>query len=277
MKIIIALVFALVFRESSYSQTIINGDFEINSASSCEFNLQNSVYSNRMNNSWGFGSNDELDIQTYTCGLVNPPSNDWFVSLSKDPNGTYDELSLELSVNLILGNTYEISYFEFASNIFNSSNIPLQLGLSTDSLNFGQLIYNSLPIINSWTQRTFSFIAPNNGRYITVRIDSAGFLKGYNLIDNIQLTSVNGINDHSLHTAACVFSTSINGEITISFPSSVQDIQILNSLGQVIKMENVHGLTSLNFKTETNGVYFVNFLTKKDFITKKIIVFNNEK
>ncbi|MBL0343343.1 MAG: T9SS type A sorting domain-containing protein [Bacteroidetes bacterium] len=273
MKIIIVVVFTLVFMESSYSQTIINGDFENNSASSCEFNLQNSVYSNRMNNSWGFGSNDELDIQTNTCGLVNPPSNDWFVSLSKNPNGTYDELSLELSANLILGNTYEISYFEFAANIFNNSNIPLQLGLSTDSLNFGQVIYNSLPIINTWTQRTFSFIAPNNGKYITVRIDSAGFLKAYNLIDNIQLTTVNGINDNSLHTAACLFPNPTNGKFTISFPSSVQYIQILNSLGQVIKMENVNGLTSLNFEIETNGVYFVNFSTKKDFIAKKLIVY----
>ena len=272
MKHLISLFIILSLFNKGFAQTVLNGDFESNLATSCEFNLQNSNYSSRMNNSWGFGTSNELDIQTNVCGYANTPSNDWFVSLSKSPNGDYDELSLKLSANLIIGNTYQISYFEFATDTSSNNNIPLQLGLSTDSLNFGHLIYNSLPTINSWTQRTFTFIAPNNGKYITVRIDSMGFLKGWNFIDNIQIASTNGINDNSLNTATNIFPNPSNGEFTISFPSVVQYIQIFNSFGQLIKMEQVNGNTSLNLKIEENGLYFVKISTNKDFIIKKLIV-----
>lgn len=273
MKIIIAVLFAIVITGNGYSQTILNGDFEINTAANCEFNLQNSAYSNKMHYSWGFGNSNELDIQTNICGYANPPSNNYFVSLSKKPNGNYDALSLKLSANLISGNTYQISYFEFATDTFSNNNVPVQLGLSSDSLNFGQLIYNSLPTINSWTQRTFTFVAPNNGKYITIRSDSAGILKAWNFIDNIQLTSINGINDNTLNTATYLYPNPTNGEFTISFPSNVQYIQIINSLGQIIKNQYLDGLTSLKFEIENNGLYFVNIATKSDFITKKLIVY----
>ena len=272
MKHLISLFIISILFNIGVAQIILNGDFETNSATSCEFNLHNSVYSSKMNNSWGFGNNNELDIQTNLCGFANPPSNKWFVSLSKNPNGNYDELSLNLSTNLITGKTYQISYFEFAADTFNNSNIPLQIGLSTDSLNFGQLIFNSLPRINSWTKRTFTFIAPNNGKYITMRIDSSGFIQGWNFIDQIQLASTTGINDNSLNTITYLFPNPSNGEFTISFPSSVQCIQIFNSIGQLIKMEAVNGLTSLNSKIEDNGLYFVKISTNKDFIIKKLVV-----
>ena len=271
-KHLVAAFLFLLSLNTGYAQTVLNGDFEINTSSTCEFNLSNSFYSSFMSNSWGIGLKEELDIQTTICGYATPPSNNWFVSLSKIPGLGYDELSLKLSANVVSGNTYQISYLEFGSNLFECFNTPLEFGLSTDSSKFGQQIFSSLPVMNAWTQRNFTFIAPNNGRFITVRIDSGGTTKGWNFIDNIQLRRVTSTNNNALNAASVISPNPTTGAFTVSFPLGVELIQIFNTVGQLVKTAQVNGLTNVDIQLEDQGVYFVHIVTKDNRVTKKIVV-----
>jgi len=256
---------------NGFSQTILNGDFESNSASPCDFNLDNSIYSIKMSNSWGFGLANELDIQSNTCGFALAPSNNWFVCLSSNNNGN-DELSLKLSSNLITGNTYQISYFDCSIDTFEVSNVELQIGLSTDSLNFGDLIYTSLPDFNSWKQRIFTFNAPNNGLYLTVRNDNLGNLRAWNFIDHFQLNAVTGINENILLNTTNIVPNPTTGKFNISLPSNVQNIEIYNSIGQLIKTIEVFEQKNINLELDELGFYFVKISSAQNSITKKIVV-----
>src|SRR6185295_6732532 len=92
-----------------------------------------------------------------------------------------DALSLKIDTNLITGNIYQIAYYDYGSNDFGQlATTPLVIGLSLDSLAFGDSIYNSLPTIGSWTLRTFSFVAPNNGKYLTIKDQSSTLSTAWN-------------------------------------------------------------------------------------------------
>ena len=76
---IASCIFFVFFTTETSSQTIINGDFENNSYSSCKPVLSNLEYTILMNNSWAFGSDYEISIQDTTCSLFSVPSNTYFI------------------------------------------------------------------------------------------------------------------------------------------------------------------------------------------------------
>jgi hypothetical protein len=257
------------------SQTIINGDFEIHQATACEINLVNSTYANFMSYSWGFGTADELDIQNFSCGYAIPPSNNWFVSLSKKEFlNDGDALSLKIDTNLIMGNTYEISYYEFASDTNFNANIPIEIGLSADSLNFGDLIFTSMPLFNVWTLKTFSFVAPNNGNFITIRIDTAGTESGWNFIDNIHFSVEVGSSKLQVESTDFVlFPNPNSGHINLSLPINTQNVMLFTAEGQLIKNIDAVGLSKMEFLMESKGIYFVQLVTNSGNIVKKLVVY----
>ena len=277
MKLIVFIIISC-FTNKGLAQVILNGDFEINFSVTCEFNLSNSQYTNQMQYSWGFGTSNELDIQTSPCGYANVPSKQWFVSLSKHINGDYDQLSLKLSSGLVPGSSYQISYFEFGSSDFSNNNVPLQIGLSIDSLSFGQTIYNSLPVMNIWTQRTFTFIAPNNGQFITVRIDSAGVTKGWDFIDNMQLEISNGINNSEFgnNEIINIYPNPANDKIILESPVVIKEIFLTITDIQGVKILNYNyinqNIVQLNISMLHKGIYFLKIKTEQSFETKKIII-----
>jgi hypothetical protein len=274
MKIITTALIVLFFSINGYSQTIINGDFENNLATGCDFNMHNLDFTFRMNNCYGFGTNSEMDIQTHGCGYANVPSNNFFVSLAKTNLGEWDGISLEMNNNLVAGTTYQITYMEFGSDTLGNNNLSLEWGHSTDSLSFGQSVFTSLPVLDVWTQRTFTFIASHNGRFITVRNDTAGFLKAWSFIDKVEISTNIGIEENFLRLQTNIFPNPANERFAITFPSDVNYIQISNAVGQIIKTEYVKGLTRSDIEIELSGIYFVNFVTDETMFVRKLVVQN---
>jgi hypothetical protein len=259
-----ALLLAFTY---GHSQSLLNGDFEMNSANECEFNLANSDYTNKMSHSWAFGSGEEVDIQTFVCGYETPPTGSWFVSLSKDTEGNCDAISLELSEKLVPGHIYEISYW--SSALMGSTG--LQFGLSDTNDSFGMQIFASQPVLNLWQQHTHSFVAPNSGRFITVRTDAASLMGGWNLLDNLQISAMLSNGGHDLATVA-IYPNPSQGHFTIEAASSITDVKIYNAIGQLVKSVPVSGLSTASFDLTTDGVYFVKLMSGGRSATKKIVV-----
>ena len=255
---------------TAFSQSFLNGDFENTSAHQCEFNLANLAYSSKMHHSWAFGSGDEVDIQTFICGYDSPPSNEWFVSLSKDSEGNCDAISMELSENLITGNDYQISYFSSAL----TGNAELQFGLSADNQQFGDLLFNSLPTLNTWQQTTRTFIAPNSGKYITIRTNCSASESGWDLLDDLQLSPLLGISQSSLENQIKISPNPSSGPITIVTSIDISDVQVFNAVGQLIKKIAVSGQSKIDFNLDTNGIYFVKISVGQQYLTKKLVISN---
>lgn len=271
MKYPILPVFLLIAL-SVQGQSVLNGDFELNSATSCMFNQSNAEYNDLMEYSVGFGPNTELDLQTHSCGYASPPSNDWFVSLSKRPSGDYDAFSLELSEPLVSGLTYQLSYWEYATDTFGNVNVPLYIGLSEAPNDFGELLHSSLPPLNTWEQRNFTFTAPNNGGFLTVKIDNEGSSKAWNFVDNFMLTALSPTKEESLVGEMAVYPNPTSGSFFVKIPLGGKIVNLFNAAGQLEQSHKVNGLQQLEMEAMASGVYWVQILTEMESIARKLVV-----
>ncbi len=178
---IISLLFLLSFN-IGFGQTILNGDFENNTAGTDQINNTNVAFNAFMPNAFAFGSQGNMDIiksATY-CGLAEHGS--WYVAFTR---GGTDAIALTTSVPLVQGNSYTISFWDRGCTGWTA--FPFQFGLSTVNNAQGTVIYTApvAPTDGVWTQRTFTFNAPNNGQYITIQM--GGVLANWGQVDNVQL------------------------------------------------------------------------------------------
>ena len=257
-----------------HAQAILNGDFENHSANTCAFNLENEEFNEMVENVYAFGSNSEMDIQTSGCGFADLISNDWFVSLSQRPTGPYDQIALALDMPLTEGTTYQLSYYDWADTTSNpqSANVPLplQIGLSTDSTNFGEMIYSSLPEGHEWTWRTTEFTAPNNGRFITLRIYGANGLKGWTSVDNFVLTPPT----HVVETypfEAKVFPNPALDWIYVETKEAMKYIRVFNAIGQqLLSSDTLPFFNQINLAGLSAGVYFLEIGHEHGRVVKRV-------
>jgi gliding motility-associated-like protein len=168
-----ALLFFIlsIFTFSVYGQSFLNPSFEINTAGTDQINLTNPAFNGMMANTVAFGSYGDMDIITSTTWCASGHLSNWYVALTG--SGT-DAFSMRLNVNapLVAGNSYTISFWDRSCWSFSPQ---VEIGQSTVNNLFGTSIYVApLSTYGVWTQRVFTFIAPNNGQYITVQLTGGG-------------------------------------------------------------------------------------------------------
>lgn len=187
-----------------------------------------------------------------------------------------DAISLEIDMNLVQGNTYTIRYFDKVSTDGGGAGglIPLQFGLSTESLSFGTLIHSSIPSY-SWAERSFTFVAPNNGNFITLKPLVTGTTGSWIHVDNIRIENTLGLTDESLETEIAPFPNPFSSSLTFkSNNNDLSELKIFDITGrEIIKKEFTNELTLETFDFNL-GLYFYtisngNLIIKKGKIIKK--------
>lgn len=83
-----------------------------------------------------------------------------------------------------------------------------------------------------------------------------------------------GVQESFTNSTISVFPNPTNNNFTISVPPVTKRIQIANSLGQIVQRNIVDGQTNLDFEITQNGIYFIQIITDKETVTKKLIVTN---
>ena len=167
------------------------------------------------------------------------------------------ELSIKLDLNLIAGNTYQIWFYDYSSSLFNNNQIPIEICLSVDSLNFGDSIYSSLPSFDQWINRTFQFMAPNNGKYLTVRNENTGTISAWNFVDNFTFTLMTEAENQQNSLAFALYLNPFENSLTISI-NDIETTQII-LYDITLRKRLVQSFTNnAIIKTEelSNGVYF---------------------
>ena len=177
----ISIVLLSLITYSSYSQSFLNGNFEINTAGSCDYNNSNAGFTSKMSNAIAYGAAQELDIMDNVCPYGLPQSGTWFVGLA----GNTDAFTMQLSAPLVAGQCYEISFWDQGNAQYPPAP-PAVIGLSTVAGAVGTNIYTGpTPTLGAWSNRTFQFNAPNNGKYISVSVNAWRWLQ----VDNFVITS----------------------------------------------------------------------------------------
>jgi hypothetical protein len=87
-----------------------------------------------------------------------------------------------------------------------------------------------------------------------------------------KLSSSAGINEFDNSFDISIFPNPTKNNFTIIAPPATKQIQILNSIGQIIQKTIVDGQTNLNFSLSDSGLYFIQVMTDKKTVTRKLIV-----
>ncbi len=180
-SIFIILVCFHIFTNTK-AQSFSNGSFEANTAGVDQINLSNAAFNGMMSNTAAFGTFGDMDIiksATY-CGLAQ--NGTWYTALT---GSSTDAITMKLLAPLVAGTTYNISFWDKGCwGTYSTSGPPVQLGLALVPGVVGTTIYTApAPANGIWVNRTFSFVAPNNGQYISVVL-TAGGTSDWTQVDN---------------------------------------------------------------------------------------------
>jgi hypothetical protein len=262
----------LFFLLSGNAQSLLNGDFEKNTADGCIYNLENEDFNLIMEDVVAFGSNSEMDIHNDTCGYADVISNNWFVSLSQRPSGEIDQLALRMDLPLTAGGSYRLTYFDWAETSgLNNIPLPLEIGLSTDSMIFGTLIHTSMPVEYEWTQQSVEFMAPLAAEYLTIRMAGDSGLKGWTFVDGFELSPLTAVEEVE-EAVVTVYPNPAHDFVFVETSLGLKSIRLFNALGQEVK-----SFPQLDvFKNELDlsglgaGIYYLEIINKKNRVVRKI-------
>jgi hypothetical protein len=279
-KLFLLFISLLLFSSYALSQTILNGSFENNNTLQCLYNITNSEYNATMDNSIGFGPAEQLDILGTACSFGSPQDGDWFVGVSVGQDTLNDALSLELSSPLVVGTTYNLTYYDKKSGSFDTN--VLEIGISTQADDFGNLIYTSPLSTTTWTEREVTFTANIAANHITIQ--AVPEVYGWTHIDNFSISPTTSVKNEQTITDFFVTQNypnpfNPNTKIKYSIPQlSNVVIKVFDILGNEIETllneEKQIGTYEITWYAEElpSGVYFYQ-LKAGDFIqTKKMIL-----
>lgn len=177
----------------------MNGSFEINTSSTCNYNMSNATFSGLMANSTGYGAAGQLDIMSTTCPYGTPQSGSWMVSLATNAGNT-DAFTTMLTAPLVTGNTYTMTFYDRGDPNY-PPGVPIRIGISTVAGANGTNVYTGpVPQNGPWSLRSFTFTAPNNGQHVSISTTGAPL---WTFVDNFCLGCVILPIELSEFTATC--------------------------------------------------------------------------
>ncbi len=271
MKIIISLlsltIITLFSVANIFGQTLLNGSFETTTGN-CDYNLLNTNFNDKMTNCFAFGNASQIDIINSTCSVGSAQQGNFFIGLAVDISNTFtDALSLKLSVPLIGGNTYILNFYNRKDVGYNAN--LLEVGYSTDSISFGNIIdTRALPTI-SWGIASFSFTPTVNSQFVTIRTISGSY--GWNFVDDFTISQATGIvNTYIEEHAIQVFPNPTSDFISILADNSTKVIMttIKDIEGKTVLVTDK---TIIDLSEFVACVFIVELNTDKGGIVKRII------
>lgn len=292
-----ALAIAFPLPAILFGQDFVNGGFEKN-GNMCLINTSVEVFNANVRNTHAFGSFRRPDIASNNCGQGDAKEGNWFIGLATNigSNITSEAVTLELTQPIVKGSQYTLSFWTRGRL---TSDLPtIDLGVSSNDTTGGFVFYTVAAAsikLNEWSEVSVRFTAPQDGKYISVRVhntsqNSGVWLDGFKMStvfvpDNVVVmnpvkntvpvnhnqhkVSANEIGEIYPNPSAGVFKVSADSNALIS-------LTVFNTLGGTIeehKSTDVEPIpTSIDLSDQQPGLYFVELATLEGKITKRIIV-----
>lgn len=244
------------------AQDFINGSFELNSVTDCQYNISNSSFNALMSNVRGIGDREMLDIFYDTkCSSFGTAQDGHYYCDVENPVDFYipTALSLELTAPLTAGKSYTFSYYDKGTS---NGGGAIEFGVSANNSSFGTAFHMQPDSSTTagWIKRTIKFTAPLSGKYITVRY---GEIKdSYILIDHFVFEKSASISENNIAPLIALYPNPAVDELTISTGpgfEQAQNIRIINPLGQVVSTSAF--IDKLDVSALASGIYLLQIKT----------------
>lgn len=275
--LIINFIIIFIGYEKCFGQFFLNGDFEFNLASNCEYNHSDSIFNTRISDVFAFGKNNygaslrgQTDIQTKGC-FVTPQHGDWCIGLSGErfTDTTSDAIALKLSSTLTAGFKYQLSFYLFGNTTFSDTLGDIVVGESDSPSIIGRIIDTISPIAMNWKQVLLNFEATQSSQYITIK--NVPGLRSWNQIDNFEIKLITNTKNYTKETPRIIlYPNPVQNTLTIESRklNKFKSVRIMNEFG--ITVFNTK-LLSFDINHLNPGMYFVEIITDKGSIIKHVI------
>lgn len=191
-----------------FSQSFVNGSFEVTTASmTCNYNLDNATFNGLMSNVTAFGAGNEMDILIDGCYTSLIPDGVRAAGIA----GSRDEIAMDLTAPLTVGEEYTISFWTRSEISFRPRG-DVEVGCSTSPTDFGTSIFVATTVEETWVNHVFTFTATEASTYITVR-NVAGAIH-WNHIDNFVMEVP--VDDLDITSTAVSCFGECDGEATVT-------------------------------------------------------------
>lgn len=168
---------------------ILNGDFEDNVGSGCQFNLVNASFNAIVANAAAFGTANELDVMDDpgNCTYGSSPfSGTTKVGIhSTAVGGNFDAFAFSLSSPMKSGEPYTITFYAQSVLDFDPDAGSVAIGASTSSSGIGTEVFSAASGVGGWTKLSGTFTAPFDADFLTVWQDNG--TETWNHIDAFEL------------------------------------------------------------------------------------------
>jgi hypothetical protein len=175
---------------AGWSNLVINGSFEDNSATATINNMSNDVASSTIQDFHAFGAGQEIDLMHGQSPEYGDPPVDgmWKIGIVGQNAGPgVDAFSLSLHSTLVAGQMYDLQFWAQGETTFVGLG-SIEVGISAQQDSFGTLI-SSYAMIDAMLQFNTTFTATIDAAYLTVRGTDQG---GWSHLDAFSLTTVPG-------------------------------------------------------------------------------------
>jgi hypothetical protein len=249
-----------------FSQSFLNGDFEINSSIDCDYNLTDSVFNTKISNVKAFGKAQtstgylgETDLLTWGC-YVNPMNGDWCIGLASDSASTSDAIVIELTNNLIPGKEYELSFSIYGEIGFADSLGIIEIGETLSDTSFGVFIDSFIPYENSWKPISTIFTASQSSQFISVR--NKPKIYSWTLVDNFEIKPITtAVSEELWKSNAIIYPNPAQNFVIVDFIKSISTgfASLASSSGQLLHKIEIANCSEVTFDLSKipTGVYFI--------------------
>jgi hypothetical protein len=179
-------LFTIILSFGAFSQTCLNGSFELGSSSGCSYGLSNAAFNSGTPDVNAWGTANQIDKMDGSCGYGVAQDGTTFIGMAVDITDTqYDAISVGLDVPLTVGTSYDVTFYMRKDPGYVSNDV--ELGHSDDGLSIGTIVGTfSAPVsTTSWTAYTATFTAATAANYITLRTIPGTY--GWNFVDHFSV------------------------------------------------------------------------------------------
>lgn len=256
----ILIVAVLISFLNLNAQAFLNGSFEITSTTTCMYNLSNTNFNTRMSNVNAFGLAEEIDIQRIDCYVPSIPDGNVVISLNAKPsNGAVDAISLDLSSPLIIGKSYKMTFSAFGNTSFSNTMATINIGCSTTKNNpSAPTIFTPVLVPNQWVSYSFDFIAPNDGKYITViPVTNPASESAWTALDDFKITESLSTDESGIKNSVKIYPNPVRDFIKVAGLSTRVNYSIVNVLGHKVDQGAISEHEKIDATKLSKGLYFL--------------------
>ena len=173
----------------SAQNLVVNGDFESNSSSGCDYNNANGTFNSKMTGCTAYGPSDEIDIMD-SGGCYGPagPVGSTKVAIACNGDPINDAFTMSLTGALTAGNSYTLKVHLYAHiESWSPGQLPVEFGLTTAAGTQGSVVATLTPTTGSFTQLPATFVAPNAATHLSLTA-KASSVDGWTHVDGVELT-----------------------------------------------------------------------------------------